>query len=127
MKAREHNEQTALFHWCAVNRKKYPELDLLFAIPNGGHRDIRTASRLKAEGVKAGVPDLFLPVEKLIQATGPVTVRFNGLFIEMKVKPNKPTPAQQEWIERLRKKSYCVAVCYSWLEAVEVIRTYLGK
>ena len=113
---KEHFEQVALFQWCEWNRQKYPDLDLLFAIPNGGARNKSTAGMLKAEGVKAGVPDMLLPVP----ARG-----MCGLFIEMKVLPNRPSKEQEKWIEALRNKGYRVAVCYSWLEAVEQIRQYL--
>ena len=113
---REHSEQVAVIQWARANRGTWPELDLLFAIPNGGHRDVRTAARLRAEGVLAGVPDLFLPVSRL---------NANGLFIEMKVKPNKPTAAQMEFIERVIRQFYRVRVCYSYEDAVDAIREYL--
>ena len=54
----EHVEQAALFRWAEFARARLPELTLLHAIPNGGHRHKATAARLKAEGVKRGVPDL---------------------------------------------------------------------
>lgn len=53
----EHEEQAAFIKWF---RLQYPGA-LVFAIPNGGNRNIVTASKLKAEGVLAGVPDLFIP------------------------------------------------------------------
>ena len=49
-------EQQALFDWAKISG--IPDLDLLHAIPNGGHRNKATAGRLKAEGVKRGVPDI---------------------------------------------------------------------
>lgn len=52
----EANEQTALFHWAAFAAKhEHPELALMFAVPNGGHRHPVVAAKLKAQGVKAGV------------------------------------------------------------------------
>ena len=60
----EHIEQVKLFNWARQNESMYLHLSLLFAIPNGGHRHIGTARKLKAEGVKAGVPDCFLAVPK---------------------------------------------------------------
>lgn len=60
----EAEEQATLFSWAAMKRGKYPELDLLFHIPNGGSRGKAEAARFKAEGVKPGVPDLFLPVAR---------------------------------------------------------------
>ena len=53
----EHAEQVGFLNWFRV---RFPPV-LIFAIPNGDHRAITTAKRLKAEGVVAGVPDLFIP------------------------------------------------------------------
>ena len=71
----EHEEQVALFQWAAANEAQYPSLAMLAAIPNGGYRPMTTAAMLKAEGVKAGYPDILLDV-----ARGP----YHGLRIELK-------------------------------------------
>ena len=55
----EHSQQAALFCWAAQHVGSIPELALLFAIPNGGKRDKITGARMRAEGVKPGVPDIF--------------------------------------------------------------------
>ena len=60
MRSPEHDQQVLLFRWAS----HYRELDCMYAIPNGGHRDVRVAARLKAEGVKAGVPDICLPIPR---------------------------------------------------------------
>jgi hypothetical protein len=57
----EHEEQRELVRWF---RQTYSST-LIFAIPNGGARNIATAARLKAEGVLKGVPDLFIPAWEL--------------------------------------------------------------
>ena len=113
----EHDEQCALFAWAAANEARWPELAMLVAIPNGGYRPMATAARLKAEGVKAGYPDILLDV-----ARGP----WHGLRIEMKRRPNKPTPAQEEWITRLGAYGYLAVVTYSAQEATSVIISYLA-
>ena len=110
----ESAHQKALFAWIA-QQTDYPELKLAFAIPNGGHRDKITAARMKAEGAKAGVWDIFLPVY-----TGRC-----GLFIEMKVGNNKLTPKQEEFRAALCN-SYAFKVCYSWEEAAKVMQEYVG-
>ena len=71
----EAQEQMTLFSWAAMQSGKYPELNLLYHVPNGGSRHKAEAGRLRAEGVKAGVPDLCLPV-----ARG----QYHGLYIELK-------------------------------------------
>lgn len=116
MKQFEAKEQAALISWAELMRTRYPELGLLFHIPNGGSRNKAEAANLKREGVKAGVPDLFLPVSRGGK---------HGLFIEMKVKPNKPTAAQVSWLHELVSQDYETAVCYSWADAAKVIELYL--
>jgi len=64
MKQQEHNEQVAVFAWARWAEAQYPELALLFAVPNGGARNKVTAARLKAEGVKRGVLDIWFPVAR---------------------------------------------------------------
>ena len=113
----EHDEQIALVAWARAWSDEYPELGLLFHIPNGGWRHKATAGRLKAMGAQAGVPDLFLPVPHHGKA---------GLWIEMKYGHNKPTDKQAEWLDRLRAEGYCCRVCYSAEEAKGEILEYLG-
>lgn len=112
----EHSQQVALFAWTALNVGKYPMLKFMHAIPNGGLRDVRTASALKAEGVKAGVLDIFLPWP---------TQEWSGLYIEMKWGKNKVTVEQQEFINFVGKY-YDFEVCYSWTDARNKIITYLS-
>ena len=120
MRELEHQEQAALFRWAKIfGESKYPGLHLMHASANGGKRNIRVAMKLKASGVKAGVPDIFLPVPR---NTGAIWKA--GLYIEMKSPGNKPTAIQKQWHEDLRAQGYRVVVCYSWQEAVEVIKEY---
>ena len=112
----EHDEQCALMMWKWLNISRLPELANLYAIPNGGARDAVTGAKLKAEGVVSGIPDLHLACARGIYA---------GLFIEMKVKPNKPTSKQLEVMENLRRQGYAAVVCYSASEAIAVIEDYL--
>ena len=116
-KASEHQEQAALIEWAGTQTPAHPDLALLFAIPNGGQRHPAVAQKLKAEGVRAGVPDLCLPAPRH---------GYFGLFIEMKVKPNKTSPAQNEWLAALEAKGYYCKVCYGFDEARAVLEWYLG-
>jgi hypothetical protein len=90
--------------------------DYLIAIPNGGRRGKIESAMLKAEGVKAGVSDLFLAVP---------TRHYPGLWIEMKIKPNKPSHAQIDWLKSMALQGYAVAVAWSWEEARDTIINYL--
>lgn len=111
----EHGHQAALFCWANNNVKRIPSLRWLHAIPNGGLRHPATAARLAAEGAKRGIPDIFWPVS---------CGGFHGLYIEMKVGKNQPTQEQREFMDHASVHSYAVAVCYSWLDAVQVIEDY---
>lgn len=113
---KEHTEQVQLFQWAAMQTGKYPELDMLFAIPNGTRTYYGAAVKAKREGVKAGVPDMLLPVPR---------GTFHGLWIEMKAGYNKPKDNQVEWINKLKEHGYCVWVCYSAQDAQDVIMAYL--
>ena len=123
----EHDEQVALFYWAELNKSKVPALELLMAIPNGayygGHWS--TANKMKEEGVKKGVPDVFLPVPMLYTNEGQATDMKAGLWIEMKAGKNKPSDEQYWWIEQLEEMGYRVEVCYSSQEAIDVINEYL--
>ena len=114
---KEGQEQATLMNWAAMHKDVYPELALLFHIPNGGGRSKAEAGRFKAEGVKAGVPDLMLPV-----ARG----EYHGLFIELKrLDGGTVSKAQKEWIRDLNAQGYRAEVCKGWEAASRVIRDYL--
>lgn len=112
----EATEQETVIQWCGWQQGKYPELKLIYHIPNGGSRNKLEAANLKRQGVKAGVPDLCLPVAR----NG-----FHGLYIEMKHGRNKTTESQDEWLEELTAQGYYTAVCYGAEEAERVIASYL--
>lgn len=112
----EGEEQEYLFEWASLSACAFPELSLLFHIPNGGKRNKAEAIHFKKQGVKAGIPDLFLPVARGI---------YHGLFIELKYGSNKPTENQNQWAKALTKQGYKCLVCYGWQNAAEAIEKYL--
>jgi hypothetical protein len=112
----EHTEQVALFNWAKLMESRHPQLALMFAIPNGGHRHIAVAYKLKAEGVRAGVPDIFLPVSHGTKY---------GLWIELKDGKNKTSKIQKEWLNKLNNEGYETKVCYGFDEARQAIIDYL--
>ena len=116
-KSSEAEEQEAVFRWAAWQARQTPALELLFHVPNGGRRDAKEAAHLKRQGVRAGVPDLCLPV-----ARG----GYHGLFIELKTEGGRASEAQKDWIARLRLEDYKAEICVGWMEAVRVICGYLG-
>lgn len=125
-----------------------PELRWLHAIPNGGYRDKATAGKLKAEGVKRGVSDIFLP----LPMRGPIvggsyqgqelqTHLYCGLYVEMK-RPRVETEGkrkpriiaqtegelsaeQSEFVAYARHVGYAVSVCFDWRSAANDIQKYI--
>lgn len=117
--ADEHAEQVALCDWWRPYARTHgiPE-SLLFAIPNGGRRDKITGARLKAEGVRAGVPDMFLAVPR---QNAP------GLFLELKKqKGGRVSENQKTMHEALSQAGYPVCICRGWGEAKRAIEDYIG-
>ncbi len=117
----EDGHQAALFCWAASELARYPQLQWMFAIPNGGSRHIAEAVKFVGTGTRAGVPDIMLPIPYYDS----YEVRHHGMFIEMKVGKNKTSKAQDEWIDALRANGYYVVVCYTWNVARAAIVAYL--
>ncbi len=76
----EHDEQAKLFQLLRLNESKYPLLRAIFAIPNGGHRHAAVAAKMKKEGVRRGVWDVFVPFPMH---------GFHGMFLELTHGKNK--------------------------------------
>lgn len=112
----EHQYQVAVIKWVDLQVKVYPDLEWLFAVPNGGHRSKAVAGKLKAEGVRKGVLDLWLPVPK----SG-----FTGLIIEMKTETGAVSTDQKRWINGMRAHGWRVEVCRSPEDAIYALRDYL--
>jgi hypothetical protein len=110
----EHQLQVACVKWFHANYSQYAEM--LFAIPNGGQRNVIVASKLKAEGVKPGIPDLMLAVP---------LKGFNGLFIELKVGKNTTSEHQVRMINNLRKQGYQCKVVYDLQQFMSATNEYL--
>ncbi|WP_338585855.1 VRR-NUC domain-containing protein [Pseudomonas sp. MAG733B] len=114
---REGQEQAALL---TELRIRMPEVaDLIFHVPNGGHRVKAVAAKLKAQGVKAGIPDLVLPM-----ARG----GYFGLYIEFKATPPNDaaiSDSQHERIRKLNAHGYLAVVCRGHFDTMEQIRAYL--
>ena len=113
----EHEEQSVLIQWATLAQPNQPELGLLFAIPNGGHRLPSVAVALKREGVKAGVPDLLLPVARC---------GYHALFIEMKAEGGTLSVHQKWWRSNLISRGFGHAVCYGFDDARQVLVDYLA-
>lgn len=105
----ERDYMAAVFAECAVRATQRPEYAMLFHIPNeNSHRQ---------PGVRGGVPDLMLAVQR---------GGFGGLFVELKIGSNKPSGKQRDVIAQLRDQGYCCHVIWDSVdEVVEAIEKYL--
>lgn len=147
----EHAHQTALFMWAnmacnfgllqANDKESYklsgyakrnyeerggplmPQLKWLHAIHNQGHGDAIRGGKARAEGVKAGVFDCFLPCAARISV---YNAYYHGLYLELKVGKNKPSEKQLEFMADMREGGYAAEVAYGWLDARDKILAYLG-
>src|SRR5699024_8688971 len=106
----EHQIQCALIQWFDNTHRQHR--GRLFAIPNGGLRDTRVAKKMKAEGVRRGVPDLFLPVP---------AGDHHGLFIELKRPGGRLSADQKKWLDFLSGQGYRAVCCTGFDEAAAEI------
>lgn len=100
----------------AMSYRGRPLTDWLIAIPNGGKRNAREAARMKAQGVRAGAPDLVLAI-----AAG----AYGALWIELKVGKNALSDKQAEFHNRLIEGGHWVMTCFTLQQAVDEIVLYL--
>jgi hypothetical protein len=114
----EHQHQVALMRWARLSQGLFPELALLYAVPNGGQRNAVVAAKLKAEGVQAGIPDLVLPVAR----SG-----YHSLYLELKrPKTGRVSELQKACHESLSKHGNAVAVAFGWERARDILIQYLS-
>jgi len=113
----EHEEQAAFFKLVDLHAYRHKGFLNVFAIPNGGHRHKAVAVRLRAEGVRAGVPDIFVAVSSRGYA---------GLFIEMKrSKGGRLSKNQKLWFDRLTDQGYLCECCHGCDAAWATLCWYL--
>lgn len=148
----EHGHQAALFAYCAVaylhgfdvadewcktgvipqttpysmhETPTVPALEWFHAIHNQGHGDKVRGANAKAEGVRKGVADTFLPWPN---------GGWHGLYIEMKKPTERPksetakggvSDEQRSFGEYAKRVGYGWAVCYGWEHAVTTLRSYI--
>lgn len=115
LKMTEAQEQKALIQRCSY----HPVARKIYAIPNDGKRSIWLGAEFKRRGLKAGMPDLCLPV-----ARG----GYHALYIELKTRNHKnhATKEQKKCIEELRAEGNRCEVAYGWEEAWDIIDDYLS-
>lgn len=118
----EHSEQAAVIAWARLHERDYPALCWLHSSLNGIVIPARPAERariinhMKAEGMKNGVPDLFLPAARQ---------GFHGLYIEMKTAKGRLQPEQEQFLAYADAAGYMCVTAYGYEQAVEALEWYL--
>lgn len=145
----EHKNQVQFMRWCAAHRvdikgsdfylpfagPKETIADFIYAVPNGGKRPQKQkavrgkvvncspeGAKLKREGCKAGVHDLFFPAPLW---------GFSGLYMELKKPVSKdyavPTVSaeQKDFGSRMQRAGYAVVYCWGFDQLVIAMKAYM--
>ena len=104
--------QQSLIEWADIKTGQYPALNCLYAVPNG---QVRPGERIEP-GLKAGVPDLCLPV--------PITPH-GSLYLELKRHGGRLQDSQTKWLTRLDRHGNAAAVVYGFDAARDALIAYL--
>ena len=109
--------QSGFIDWVRiVEVSQIPSLQLLYAIPNGGHRHASVGGKMKREGVSRGIPDLHLPIARR---------GYHSLYLETKAPGGKLSKWQIEKKEMLETYGNSVIVCYSIGDLIDAVTEYL--
>ena len=118
----EHDLQKAFFRKVMELANEHPalrdDLWLAHAIPNGGKRSMSEAAAFVAEGVKSGVPDVFVPLPNRF---------FHGLYIEFKKAGGSPSEEQRFFLNKLQSKGYQCYVVNDLDTAFRLFETYISQ
>ena len=115
----EADEQKLLFEWAEYAEVLHPELELLHHLVNEGKRSYWSGCELRKQGMRAGVPDICLPVPR--GGDG-------ALYIEMKRKKGGTVSERQRWwIDKLNAVGNKAVVCHGFDEAKDAILAYLQQ
>lgn len=101
--------QIAVFDFAKLNKL------LMIHVPNEGKRTDHGGHLLKRMGLYPGFSDCFFPKSNK---------SYKGLFIELKIKPNKPTENQIKFLEEMIAIGYDGCVCYSIDEVMSVLKQF---
>lgn len=119
----ELTDHLALFDFLARIEGREPDVKWAFHCPNGEKRDKATAAKLKRMGVRAGVPDILMPIVNAAPIGGEF---FVGLAIELKAGKNTTTEEQDAWLECLQLNGWSAYTVYDWVDAARIIVRWVG-
>lgn len=109
-------EAKTFFEWIRIREQRYPELRYLTHIPNGGYRHKATAIAMRAQGVRAGVPDYLWPHRR---------GGYTGMAIELKRRGGSTTDSQDTWLAWLADEGWQTCVAVGADAAIAAVQAYL--
>jgi hypothetical protein len=104
--------QCTVIAWCRTQRDGRR---LAIHIPNEGKRSVVMGARLKREGMKPGVSDIFIPM-----AVG----GWHGLWLELKARDKKPTPSQYQFLSDMDAQGFATGWTDDVDSAIAIITAY---
>lgn len=119
MNHHESDLQRAVIQWWAIFARTRGLAEfLLYHVPNGGRRDKVTAAIMKGQGVRKGIPDLFLSIPRGGK---------HGLYIELKALDGRTSDEQDQVLGELCRQGYSIRVCRALHEVIGEIERYLSS
>lgn len=112
----EEREMTLFFDYVRYGARRDPRLSSIYHIPNEGKASIQRRIALSRAGVLKGIPDICVPI--------PVAP-YGALYIELKIKPNRPSREQTRVIAHLNELGNLAVLCWSGSEAIQTLERYL--
>ncbi len=122
----EHQIQKEYFKILSLNEDEFPFLKMVFAIPNGGKRNIGVAVKMKAEGTRRGVPDIMAPIPMPLTDNKFNPEYCHGLFLETKTEKGILSKEQKAYRIFLIEQGYEHIICRSVDELVSATEKYLN-
>lgn len=116
VKRREDCELIKFFDWVSWQEKINPTYSLIYHIENERKCSQFAGKIRKQKGVRKGVPDVCVAVPR---------GEFHGMYVELKIKPNKLSPDQRAMMTLLHGQGYCVRVAWSGDELINLVKEYL--
>lgn len=116
--------QATVIDWARGFGRKLDGIDMLHSIPNGAvlgnphYNRFALIGKLKAEGLKPGVLDLFIACARH---------GFHGFYLEAKTTEGSLSGEQESWIIRAQEEGYKTAVFDNAETAIKLISEYLGE
>lgn len=117
MQKLEDLELIKFFDWIRWHTNQDPRLSIIHHVANERKTGWRSGKFLKQKGIKSGVPDICCPIPNKL---------YHGLYIELKIKPNKLSETQEKFCKAVYELGYCVRLAYSGDEAIEILKSYLA-